>query len=116
MMSDRQIEYRAVHSGDAPLQQRQISIADGPTWAASRRRGVAVDEEKLRRYHEAYRRDGQFLPYRQAYGEGWKAMKLHGMAALVTPGYLAGPVDWRTAKSVGVSSGSDGGSLTLTTR
>jgi L-alanine-DL-glutamate epimerase-like enolase superfamily enzyme len=42
-----------------------LPIATGPHWGRIERPGlgVEVDEEKLRFYHEAYRRDGQFLPY-----------------------------------------------------
>lgn len=43
----------------------RLPIRDGPAWGRVERPGlgVDVDEEKLRQYHEAYRRDGQFLPY-----------------------------------------------------
>lgn len=43
-----------------------LPIAQGPMWGRIERPGlgVDVDEDKLRRYHEAYLRDGQFLPYR----------------------------------------------------
>jgi glucarate dehydratase len=43
----------------------RLPIADGPTWGRIERPGlgVEVDEDRLRRYHEAYRREGQFLPY-----------------------------------------------------
>jgi L-alanine-DL-glutamate epimerase-like enolase superfamily enzyme len=42
----------------------RLPIADGPTWGLvdGRGLGVEVDEDKLARYVEAYRRDGQFLP------------------------------------------------------
>lgn len=44
-----------------------LPIASGPKWGLIERPGlgVEVDEDKVRRYHEAYRRDGQFLPYRK---------------------------------------------------
>jgi L-alanine-DL-glutamate epimerase-like enolase superfamily enzyme len=43
-----------------------LPIATGPTWGRIERPGlgVDVDEDKLRQYHEAYLRDGQFLSYR----------------------------------------------------
>ncbi len=42
-----------------------LPIATGPRWGIPQGPGlgVAVDEDKLRFFHEAYRRDGQFLPY-----------------------------------------------------
>jgi glucarate dehydratase len=42
-----------------------LPIATGPHWGRIERPGlgVEVDEDKVRFYHEAYRRDGQFLPY-----------------------------------------------------
>jgi L-alanine-DL-glutamate epimerase-like enolase superfamily enzyme len=42
-----------------------LPIAAGPRWALPDHPGlgVEVDEEKLRCFYEAYRRDGQFLPY-----------------------------------------------------
>ena len=42
-----------------------LPIASGPRWGLSEvpGLGIAVDEAKLARYHEAFRRDGQFLPY-----------------------------------------------------
>ena len=44
----------------------RIPIADGPTWGSIEAPGlgVEVDEDKLQHYHDAYLRDGQFLPYR----------------------------------------------------
>lgn len=43
----------------------RIPIADGPKWGRIDQPGlgVEVDEEKLMTYHEAYRRDGEFVPY-----------------------------------------------------
>ena len=43
----------------------RLPIVDGPTWGRIERPGlgVDVDERKVALYHEAYRRDGQFLPY-----------------------------------------------------
>jgi glucarate dehydratase len=43
----------------------RIPIADGPAWGRIEKPGlgVEVDETKLAHFHEAYRRDGQFLPY-----------------------------------------------------
>ena len=43
-----------------------LPIAEGPAWGRIERPGLGidVDEEKVQRYHEAYLRDGQFLPYR----------------------------------------------------
>jgi len=45
--------------------KRQLPIASGPCWGIpdTPGLGVEVDEDKLLRYHEAYRRQGQFLPY-----------------------------------------------------
>jgi glucarate dehydratase len=42
----------------------RLPIADGPRWGRIERPGlgVEVDEDKLQRFAEAYRRDGQFLP------------------------------------------------------
>lgn len=42
-----------------------LPIASGPEWGRIEKPGlgVEVDEEKLMQYHEAYLRDGQFLPY-----------------------------------------------------
>ena len=53
----------AMLSGDV-LAER-LPICDGPTWGRIERPGlgVDVDEERLSAYHEAYRRDGQLLPY-----------------------------------------------------
>jgi len=46
-----------------------LPIAMGPKWGRIDRPGlgVDVDQDKLMRYHEAYRRDGQFLPYGERY-------------------------------------------------
>ncbi len=43
-----------------------IPIAEGPKWGLIEAPGlgVEVDEDKIGLYHEAYKRDGQFLPYR----------------------------------------------------
>ena len=40
-------------------------ISEGPTWGwiSEPGLGVEIDENRLAQYHEAYRRDGQFLPY-----------------------------------------------------
>ena len=45
--------------------QETLPIAGGPTWGVPEKPGlgVVVSEEKVRYYHEAYRRDGQFIPY-----------------------------------------------------
>ncbi len=42
-----------------------LPIAGGPKWTAPEGPGlgIEVDEEKVRHYHEGYRRNGQFLPY-----------------------------------------------------
>lgn len=42
----------------------RLPIADGPAWGLIERPGlgIEVDEDKLMRYVEAYRKDGQFLP------------------------------------------------------
>lgn len=43
----------------------RIPIMDGPTWGLidGSGLGVTVDEERVRTFHEAYLRDGAFLPY-----------------------------------------------------
>jgi glucarate dehydratase len=43
----------------------RLPIIDGARWGRIEGPGlgVTVDEEKLRRYHAAYRRDGEFPPY-----------------------------------------------------
>ena len=43
----------------------RIPIADGPKWGPIEGPGlgVEVDADKLATYHEAYRRDGEFVPY-----------------------------------------------------
>lgn len=43
-----------------------LSIASGPKWGVIEQPGlgIEVDDAKLQHYHERYRRDGQFLPYR----------------------------------------------------
>ena len=45
----------------------RLPIADGPRWGRIEAPGlgVEVDEDKLRAAHEAYRRDGEYLPYRR---------------------------------------------------
>jgi L-alanine-DL-glutamate epimerase-like enolase superfamily enzyme len=42
-----------------------LPIAHGPRWGLIEASGlgIEIDEDKLRRHHEAFRRDGQFLPY-----------------------------------------------------
>jgi L-alanine-DL-glutamate epimerase-like enolase superfamily enzyme len=42
-----------------------LPIATGPSWGLIEGPGlgIEIDETKLARYHEAFRRDGQFLPY-----------------------------------------------------
>ena len=42
-----------------------LPIAAGPDWGIPEGAGlgIEVDEEKVRRYHDSYRRNGQFLPY-----------------------------------------------------
>jgi glucarate dehydratase len=60
---------------DDDILVERIPIADGPKWGRIERPGlgVEVDEQKLQRYHEAYRRDGQFLPYGDLPGSGNRA-------------------------------------------
>jgi len=43
----------------------RIPIADGPEWGRIEgpSLGVEVDEDKVRTYHEAFLRDGEFTPY-----------------------------------------------------
>jgi L-alanine-DL-glutamate epimerase-like enolase superfamily enzyme len=45
--------------------RERLPIAGGPSWGRIDRPGlgVVVDEDKIGLYHEAFRRDGQFLPY-----------------------------------------------------
>ncbi len=47
--------------------QQALPIATGPNWEVPMGSGlcVDVDEDKVTRYHEAYRERGQFLPYDQ---------------------------------------------------
>ncbi len=42
-----------------------LPIAKKPRWGLIEAPGlgIEIDEAKLRHYHEAFRRDGQFLPY-----------------------------------------------------
>ena len=42
-----------------------LPIATGPSWGLIEGPGlgIEIDEDKLARYREAFRRDGQFLPY-----------------------------------------------------
>jgi glucarate dehydratase len=42
-----------------------LPIAQGPSWGvpSGGGLGVEVDEDKVREYHDCYRRNGQFLPY-----------------------------------------------------
>ena len=49
---------------DDILAQR-IPIMDGPEWGRIEGPGlgVEVDEDKLKKYHEAYLRNGEFPPY-----------------------------------------------------
>jgi L-alanine-DL-glutamate epimerase-like enolase superfamily enzyme len=45
--------------------RESLPIAGGPKWTAPEGSGlgIEVDEEKVRHYHECYRRNGQFMPY-----------------------------------------------------
>jgi L-alanine-DL-glutamate epimerase-like enolase superfamily enzyme len=45
--------------------KQPLPIASGPVWNAPEGPGlgIEVDEDKLRHYHECYRRSGQFVPY-----------------------------------------------------
>ena len=56
----------ALMAGD--ILKDPLPIASGPRWGAVEKPGlgVEIDETKLQHYHECYRRDGQFLPYRLA--------------------------------------------------
>ena len=49
--------------------KQPLSIASGPQWNVPEGPGLGidVDEEKVRRYHECYQRDGQFVPYDPAH-------------------------------------------------
>jgi glucarate dehydratase len=59
------VQQTAAMLQDDILTQR-LPIVDGPTWGCIEMPGlgVEVDADKLAHYHEAYRRDGQFLPFR----------------------------------------------------
>jgi L-alanine-DL-glutamate epimerase-like enolase superfamily enzyme len=50
---------------DADVLMDELPIAHGPRWGepAGPGLGIEVDEAKLRHFHEAYLRNGQFLPY-----------------------------------------------------
>ena len=43
-----------------------LPIVSGPRWGTIEKPGlgIEVDESRLQQYHEAYRRNGQFLPYK----------------------------------------------------
>ncbi|MCU1275691.1 MAG: hypothetical protein JWO48_3122 [Bryobacterales bacterium] len=45
--------------------KQALPITDGPGWGVPEGPGlgIEIDEEKLGRYHECHRRNGQFLPY-----------------------------------------------------
>lgn len=60
---DAGAQQTAAMMADDVLAER-LPIADGPDWGPIDRPGlgVDVDEDKLLRYVEAYRKDGQFLP------------------------------------------------------
>lgn len=60
------VQQTAAMMADDILRER-LPIADGPTWGRIEGPGlgIEVDEDKVARYHEAYRRHGQFLPYRE---------------------------------------------------
>jgi len=47
------------------LLEQPLPIAGGPKWGVpdAPGLGILVNEEKVRHYHECYRRDGQFIPY-----------------------------------------------------
>jgi glucarate dehydratase len=49
----------------ADVLKEPLPIATGPAWGVPEGAGlgVEVDEDKVRQYHEDYRRHGQFLPY-----------------------------------------------------
>jgi L-alanine-DL-glutamate epimerase-like enolase superfamily enzyme len=48
----------------------KLPIASGPRWGLIEGPGlgVTISEQKLGQYHEAFLRDGQFLPYAAAGG------------------------------------------------
>ncbi len=62
----------AVMDGD--ILTEPIPIASGPKWGRIEKPGlgVEVDEERLAAAREAYRRDGQFVPYRRDREDGIK--------------------------------------------
>jgi glucarate dehydratase len=64
----------AVMEGD--ILKQPIPIASGPKWGRIEKPGlgVEVDEERLALAHEAYLRDGQFIPYRAQRQDGVKLL------------------------------------------
>jgi L-alanine-DL-glutamate epimerase-like enolase superfamily enzyme len=62
--SDSGNQQTAQMMADDILTER-IPIADGPDWGRIDKPGlgIEVDEEKLKKYHEAYLRNGEFPPY-----------------------------------------------------
>ena len=62
--SDSGNQQTAQMMADDILTER-IPIADGPDWGRIDKPGlgIEVDEDKLRKYHEAYLRNGEFPPY-----------------------------------------------------
>jgi L-Ala-D/L-Glu epimerase len=62
----------AVMAGD--ILTEQLPVATGPKWGRIEKPGlgVEVDEDRLAEAHEAYLRDGQFIPYRHDRDDGVK--------------------------------------------
>jgi glucarate dehydratase len=61
---------------DGDILKEPIPIAAGPNWGRIEKPGlgVEVDKERLMRAHEAWRRDGQFIPYRRERADGVKLL------------------------------------------
>lgn len=65
---------------DDDILTTRLPIVHGPTWGRPDRPGlgVDVDEDKVAAYHDAYRREGQFLPYRRDGAREQLAAGRHG--------------------------------------
>ncbi|MDX2225919.1 MAG: mandelate racemase/muconate lactonizing enzyme family protein [Verrucomicrobiae bacterium] len=58
-------QQQTAHVMQDDLLKAPVPIMDQPTWGvpAGSGLGIEVDEDKIARYHEAYQKHGQFLPY-----------------------------------------------------
>ena len=61
---------------DGDILKEPIPIATGPKWGRIEKPGIGVevDEQRLMQAHEAFRRDGQFIPYRRQRADGVKLL------------------------------------------